>query len=154
MKHLTTLVVLASVILLLQSCYVAKPLDHDVRISYNTDFAIIRKKAGNSDYLSKHTDEEYRNAYIEGLKTEMANDHLVLDNANPEFIVKINSLEITESTKLDTVKNVKSKDNGMVRELTLAGLKTTGSVTKTGTSISSNWDAQKDKNEQLTGDSA
>ena len=147
MKFFLSIAVLVSLLVSLEGCYVAKPLDHDVRVSYNTDFAIIRKKEGNSDFLSKHTDEEYRKAYIDAVKVEMANDHLIPDDANPEYIVKITSLE---STKLDTVKNEKSKDNGMVRELTLAGLKTTGFVTKAGTSISSNWNAEKDKNESLT----
>ena len=90
------------------------------------------------------------NAYMDQLVKELAFNHVIADNVSPEFSVKITSLEIHESTKMDTVKDVKSKENGMVRELTLADLKTTGVVTQISSGKTGNWEAEKDKDEKLT----
>ncbi len=136
--------------LTLQNCYVAKPLEREVHISINKDFPVVIRNTGNSNFSSRHTVEEYREAYIKDMLTEFSNDHVIADGINPEFIVKITQLELTESTRLDTVKDVKSKDNGLVQEVTLADLKTSGTVMKAGGGTESKWQADRDKNEQLT----
>ena len=136
--------------LLISSCYVSKPMDHDVRISINTDFSVVIKNLSTSNFSSKHSDVEYRKAYMDELTKELLINHVTIDNASPEFVVKVIELEITESTKPDTVKDVKSKDNGMVRQLTQAGLKTHGTVMQSSTTTIKNWEADKDKNESLT----
>ena len=84
------------------------------------------------------------------MMSEFANDHIIVDQASPEFVVKITALELFESTKVDTVKDLTSKDNGMTKELTLAKLKTSGTVAKAGSSTVVNWTADRDKNEELT----
>jgi hypothetical protein len=137
------------VLITAQSCYVAKPLEREVHVSVNKDFPVVIRNEGNSNFSSRHSEEEYRQAYIKDMTTEFGADHVIVDDAHPEFIVNIALLEITESTKMDTVKDAKSKDNGMVREITLGGLKTHGTVMKPGgTEIK--WDAERDKNEELT----
>jgi len=146
LPHLLSLLVA----MILSGCYVSKPLDHDVRISVNKDFPVQIKNEGKSNFSSKHTDEEYRQSYITELVKEFQVNHIVIDDAAPEFVVKIKSLEITESTKMDTVKDAKASNNGMIQELTLAGFKTTGTIVKTGQSTVHNWQAEKDKNESLT----
>lgn len=138
------------VTIFLQGCYVAKPLDRDVRISINSDFPISVKNDGNSNFSSRHTEAEYRKQYMNDLMGEFASDHIVVDDASPEFIVKITSLELRESTKMDTVKDAKSKDNGMIQEVTLARLKTTGTIIKVGGSTAISWTAERDKGEELT----
>ncbi len=147
-KRLFFSVVLAT--LCLESCYVAKPLEREVHISINNDFPVTIKNVGNSNFASKHTDAEYRKSYMDELTRELINNHVIIDNVAPEFEVRILSLELHESTKLDTVKDVKSKDNGMVRELTLAGLKTSGTVLKIGGTSPIAWEADKEKDENLT----
>src|SRR6478736_58998 len=126
LPHLLSLLVA----MILSGCYVSKPLDHDVRISVNKDFPVQIKNEGKSNFSSKHTDEEYRQSYITELVKEFQVNHIVIDDAAPEFVVKIKSLEITESTKMDTVKDAKASNNGMIQELTLAGFKTTGTIVK------------------------
>lgn len=132
------------------SCYISKPLAVEVRVSVNTNFPVVIKNESNSNFVNKHTEADYRTAYVNELMKELAFNHIVVDNASPEFLVEIASLYLTESTKLDTVKDVKSKDNGIVRELTLAGLKTHGTVMKTSDRSIHKWEADKDKNESLT----
>ena len=134
----------------LEGCYVAKPLDRDVRISVNTDFPIFIKNEGNSNFSTRHTEAEYRKQYINDMMGEFANDHIVVDQATPEFVVTITSLELYETTKVDTVKDTSSKDNGMIRELTLAKLKTSGTIKKAGGTTTIAWTADRDKNEELT----
>ena len=134
----------------LEGCYVAKPLDRDVRISVNTDFPIFIKNEGNSNFSTRHTEAEYRKQYINDMMGEFANDHIVVDQATPEFIVNITSLELYETTKVDTVKDTSSKDNGMIRELSLAKLKTAGTIKKAGGTTTIAWTADRDKNEELT----
>ena len=134
----------------LEGCYVAKPLDRDVRISVNTDFPIFIKNEGNSNFSTRHTEAEYRKQYINDMMGEFANDHIVVDQATPEFVVTITSLELYETTKVDTVKDTSSKDNGMIRELSLAKLKTAGTIKKAGGTTTIAWTADRDKNEELT----
>ena len=150
MKSITTLLVVAGLIISVQSCYVSKPLDHDVHISIDSAFPIVITNTGNSNFSGKHTEAEYRSAYMDQLIKELAVNRVIADNVSPEFTVKITSLEIHESTKMDTVKDVKSRDNGMARELTLADLKTSGMITRISSGKSGNWDAEKDKDEKLT----
>lgn len=138
------------VISILTSCYVSKPLAVEVRVSLSTNFPVVIKNEGNSNFVSKHSEADYRTAYVNELMKELAFNHIVVDNAAPEFMVEISSLDLTESTKVDTVKDIKSKDNGLVRELTQAGLKTHGTVTRTSDQATHKWEADKDKNESLT----
>ena len=126
MKIIACLFGILATITVIQSCYVSKPLDHDVHVSIDPDFQIVISNTGNSNFSAKHTQEEYRKAYMDQMIKELALSRVIADNMTPEFMIKITSLEIHESTKMDTVKDVKSKDNGMVRELTLADLKTSG----------------------------
>ena len=137
-------------LMVLQGCYVSKPLDRDVHISLSADFPVVIKNTGNSNFVAKHTEAEYRSAFMDQLTKELGFNHVIVDGAAPEFIVKVTSLELHESTKMDTVKDVKSKDNGMVRELTLAGLKASGTVTKNSGGNAGTWDAEKGKDEKLT----
>ncbi len=132
------------------SCYISKPLAIEVKVSFNSDFPVNIKNEGHSNFVGNHTNADYRTAYINELIKELAINHVVIDNVSPEFIIQISSLDLTESTKMDTVNDAKSSDNGMVRELTLAGLKTYGTVTKARTSFTNKWEADKDKNESIT----
>jgi hypothetical protein len=138
------------VVLLLTGCYVSKPLNVEVKATFNKDFTVVIKNEGNSNFSGKHTQEEYRTAYINELVKELAANHIKIDNGFPEYVIQISELEITESTKMDTVKDVKSPNNGMVRELTLAGLKTNGTVGKKVNPGTNKWTAEKDKNESIT----
>ncbi|NOT75355.1 MAG: hypothetical protein HOP08_10525 [Cyclobacteriaceae bacterium] len=148
MKKIPVLIGIA-LLISTQSCYIAKPLDHDVRVSINTDFPVIITNTGTSNFSALHTEAEYRESYLKELKNEFTNDHIIIDEASPEFIVKISSLEISESTKTDTVKDVKSKDNGLIRDLTLGNLKTSGTVAPAAGGNSVKWSAEKDKDERL-----
>lgn len=135
---------------LTSSCYVSKPLAVEVRVSVNTSFPVITKNEGNSHFIEKHSEEEYLAAYLKELTKEFAVNHLIIDNTSPEFIVQISSLEITESTKLDTIKDAKSKDNGTIQELTQATLKTQGTVVRIADQSTHKWEADDDDKETVT----
>lgn len=137
-------------LLLLTGCYVSKPLNVEVKATFNRDFVVVIKNEGNSNFSSKHSQEEYRAAYVNELVKELAANHITIDSNFPEYVIQINELELTESTKMDTVKDAKSPNNGMVRELTLADLKTHGTVGKSVSPGTNKWTAEKDKNESLT----
>ena len=94
MKPLLPIFFAVITMLFCQSCYVAKPLDRDVRISITTDFPITVKNEGNSNFSSRHTEAEYRKQYIIDMMSEFANDHIIVDQASPEFVVKITALEL------------------------------------------------------------
>lgn len=150
MNHALKCIALMLAITVLNGCYVSKPLDHDVKISINKDFPVQIKNEGKSNFSSKHSEDEYRQSYLTEMTKELQINHIVIDDAAPQFIAKISLLEITESTKMDTVKDEKSKDNGMIRELTMAGLKTNGTIAKAGETTNHNWQAEKAKDESLT----
>jgi hypothetical protein len=152
MKHIKPLLLVIAAfltVLLAQSCYVSKPLSREVHISLDPNFPINMTNTGTSNFLAKHTEAEYRKYYTDAVISELGLNHVIADNVSPEFNVTINSLDLAESTKLDTVKDVKSKDNGLIRDLTMAALKTSGKVTKISTGTSGNWDADKSKDEKL-----
>lgn len=150
LKFLSITSVLLLMVCLIQGCYISKPLDREVHVFVQPDFPVNIVNTGNSMFSSKHSEEEYRKSFMDALIAELKLNHVIADGSSPEFNVIITSLDLHESTKMDTVKNVKSQDNGRVRELTQAGLKSSGKVVRISTGGSGTWNADKSKDEEVT----
>ena len=136
--------------LVFQSCYISKSLERDVNVSLDESFNIELSNGGSSDFSSNYSAEEYKAAFIEGVKREFATGHIVLVNNNPEFSVSISEFSMFESTKKHTVSDVDSDDNGKVFELTSINLSAKGLVVKPEGSHSRKWSADKGKEEKVT----
>ena len=134
----------------LTSCYVSKTLERDVNVSLNESFFVTVSNTGNSTFSGKYSQEEYKQAFIEGMKAEFAGSHIILTESNTEFMVSITELIITESSKKDTVSDADSKDNGKVYELSALKLSAKGAVKKADGANVSDWWADKNKEEKVT----
>ena len=133
-----------------QSCYVSKSLERDVSVSLDQSFNIAVNNSGSSSFSSRYSAEEYKAAFIEGLKAEFATGHIIVVENSPEFSISISEVSMAESTKPHTVSDVDSDDHGKVFELTSILLKAKGKVVQSEGSGSRGWWADKSKDEKVT----
>lgn len=137
-------------LVLFQSCYVSKSLERDVNVSLNESMIMSISNHGNSSFSSNYSEEEYKAAFIEGMKAEFASGHIIIVDNNPEFAVSISEFTMIESTKTETVSDEDSDDNGKVFELNSLSLNAKGQVVKVNGSESRDWWADKSKDEKVT----
>ena len=137
-------------LILFQSCYVSKALERDVSVSLDKSFNVAISISGNSTFSSNYSAEEYKAAFIEGMKAEFATGHIVVVDNNPEFSISVSEVSMAESTKQHTVSDTGSDDNGKVFELTSISLTAKGKVVQSEGSDSRNWSADKAKDEKVT----
>ena len=135
---------------LFQSCYISKSLEKDVTVSLDKSFDIKISASGNSTFSSNYSAEEYKAAFIEGMKAEFATGHIIIVDNNPEFSISVSEVSMTESTKPHTVSDVDSDDNGKVFELTSINLSAKGKVVQSDGLDSRNWSADKGNEEKVT----
>jgi hypothetical protein len=135
---------------LFQSCYISKSLERDVNVSLDESFNVAISTSGNSTFSSNYSAEEYKAAFIEGMKAEFATGHIIVVDNSPEFSISISEVSMTESTKPYTVSDVDSDDNGKVFELTSINLNAKGIVVKSEGADSRNWSADKGNDEKVT----
>jgi len=137
-------------LIILQSCYVSKTLERDVKVSLSESIAMSISNNGNSTFSSNYSEEEYKKAFIEGMKAEFASGHIILVDNSPEFTVSISEFSMIESTKTETVSDSDSEDNGKVFELSSLSLNAKGQVVKVDGTDSRDWWADKSKDEKVT----
>jgi hypothetical protein len=133
-----------------QSCYISKSLERDVNVSLDKSFNVEISNSGNSTFSSNYSAEEYKAAFIEGMKAEFATGHIIVVDNSPEFSISVSEVSMAESTKPHTVSDADSDDNGKVFELTSIQLKAKGKVVQTEGSRSRGWSADKSKDEKVT----
>ena len=122
-----------------QSCYISKSLDRGVNVSLDKSFNVAISTSGNSTFSSNYSAEEYKAAFIEGMKAEFTTGHIIVVDNSPEFSISISEVSMTESTKSHTVSDTDSDDNGKVFELTSIELKAKGTVVQSEGSDSRSW---------------
>jgi hypothetical protein len=137
-------------LVLFQSCYISKSLERDVNVSLDKSFNVAISTSGNSTFSSNYSAEEYKAAFIEGMKAEFATGHIIIVDNSPEFSISISEVSMTESTKSHTVSDTDSDDNGKVFELTSINLNAKGIVVQSEGSDSRNWSADKGNEEKVT----
>lgn len=137
-------------LMVFQSCYISKSLERDVNVSLDESFNIAVSNSGSSSFSSNYSAEEYKAAFIEGMKAEFATGHIIVVDNSPEFSISVSEVSMFESTKPYTVSDVDSDDNGKVFELTSINLNAKGIVVKSEGSDSRNWSADKGKDEKVT----
>lgn len=148
MKKLTFILIALSI---LGGCYTSKKLDRQVKATLKMDFAIQLQPGPSAKYIDKHTEEEYRQAFREGLKKELAYSNVQLVDENPEFEIYVTSFVISETVKNQTVTDSSSQYYGKTFELTKCDLTSSGRVRRPLTDEDlGDWSAQKDKEEKIT----
>lgn len=134
----------------LQACYVSKPLETAVHVSFDEVLPVTISKDDKARFVTNYTENDYRKAFLDGMKSSLSYDKVVIDNTNPQFKVSITELQIAEIITSDTVKDDKSKDNGRVFGISKAMLKVSGTVVRLSDQKSATWTADSDKRERIT----
>ncbi|MFT5668874.1 MAG: hypothetical protein ACI9DK_003079 [Vicingaceae bacterium] len=140
-------------ILLFSGCYVNlnKHIDREVRVRISQDIPTSIDNEGNSTFNEYLNEAQYKEKYLSGLKAELnGTANIVLDDVNPEFEIRLTQLTVTESTRMDTVKNTSSPDNGKAFELTKFSLVAKGTLVRLSDGVSNDWYADKNKSESFT----
>ncbi|MCB9222583.1 MAG: hypothetical protein R2780_13175 [Crocinitomicaceae bacterium] len=135
--------------LLLTACYMSKSLDKEVHVSIDPNIPVSIFNNGNSNFSAAGTEADYQQKFIEGMKAEFSSSQVVVDDANPEFNVRITELLITESTSTETVSDTTSEQNGMTFELTKLDYQAKGTLTRLKDNVVYNWSASKDDEEKV-----
>ncbi len=135
----------------LTSCYTnLKELDREVRVRIVDNMSITIENNGNSTFTEYLNEAQYREEFLRGLRSDLQGKKVIIDNQNPEFEVVLEKLSITESTRMDTIKDASSPDNGKVFELTTLDLDASGSMRKISDGKMFTWSADKSKSESTT----
>ncbi|GAB1444660.1 hypothetical protein MASR2M41_02790 [Flammeovirgaceae bacterium] len=122
----------------------------EVRVSLDESVAIEIFKDSGTRFITLYSEEDYRKAFLDYLKSSMNERKLIIDNTNPEFSITITKLELTEISTLDTVRDERSPDNGRVFDIAIANGKVSGTITNLATQKTETWTASRDKKERLT----
>ncbi len=97
---------------------ISKPVT--VSLSDSTFLAEKNAKANYIKYLDLQSPEKLTNAFLKGFKSEAAitkNVTLKFNDDNADFILKVKSLVVTESSQIETINDPKSPFNGQQVEL-------------------------------------
>ena len=126
MRNLRLLILSA----IMSSCYLSKPLDRDVHVELLKDFHVMTVNNGKSSFTDNVPEDTLKMKFLEGMSAEFKTSRVIVDNNHPEFIVSISSLQITESTKTQTVDDSTSNDNGKKFELSKLEFSAEGTIKK------------------------
>ena len=86
-----------------------------VKIVRPSNFASIKQNANYTKYVTSFSESDYEAKFVEGLTSEGKLTHNVtIDNeaTNPDYIIEIKSLVVTESDFTQTISDPKSANNG------------------------------------------
>ena len=134
----------------LSGCYITKSLDREVHATLLEDFPVQISNLGNSIFTGAGTDSDYRQKFLEGMKSEFSSSKVILDGVNPEFKIQITTLKIIESTSIETVSDSSSDQNGQSFELTKLEYNASGKVIRLSDNKEFTWSASKEKEEKIT----
>jgi hypothetical protein len=110
--------ILVFFVLVLSQCTVfkkkvTKPIT--VKIVAPETYAVTNNKANVAKYITNHTQSEYQSKFMENFIAEgKATSSVTIDNdsQNPDFILEIKYVSITETDSLETIADVQSPNNG------------------------------------------
>lgn len=129
MKNLKSILGIGLVALVVVACSSSQPLTREVKASINKNFAITKTVSGDANFTSKSSDEEYRAEIIKDISTNLANKKIVVTDANPEYRITVDKVEIVETLTQFTVNDTTVKNNGSVWALSKIVVTVKGSVT-------------------------
>jgi hypothetical protein len=131
------------------ACYMSKSLEQDVRVRIDSNIPVSIFKNGNSNFTDAGDEAAYQAKFMEGMKSEFGTSKVIIDEANPEFSVKVSELIITESTSIKTIDDTTSDEHGKSYELTKLEYSAKGTVTRLTDNVVYNWSASKDDEEKV-----
>lgn len=135
----------------LTSCYTnLKELDREVRVRIVDNMSISIDNRGNSTFNEYLNEAQYREAFLRGLRSDLQGKKVIIDNQNPEFEVVLEKFSLVESSRMDTINDASSPDNGKIFELSSLELSASGSMKRISDGKTFTWSADKSKSESTT----
>ncbi len=137
----TQFLIFSLAVFVLSACYTSKKASRPVNITVNTDFPVIIEKDPKGHFLDYYTAEQYREAFLNTMKSQLALNNIFITSDNAEFTVVIDKLLLQETMTTDTIKDNQSPDYGKVYDITKLFVQSTGTVTSN--KDSKKWEAFK-----------
>lgn len=154
MKTRLKLLVLALPIsILFSGCYVnlKSKINREVKVEISGTVPVMINNTGNSNFTTYMTQEQYVEAFLKGVKSELSGtENVVIVESGGEFLVTFDQVEVRETTATEKINDADSPDNGKEFELTTLNFSATGKVQRVSDGSSRSWTAYKDKSESTT----
>lgn len=133
------------------ACLPVKKLERDVNVLLKANFNVVIQNTGTSSFSKKYTEEEYKKQFINELTKSLSLKRIIVSENATEYIIEIDTLRLTESTSMDTIKNIKSPDNGRVYELSKGKAFSFGRITLfSNPAKNSKWSGEESRREKFT----
>lgn len=146
-----SLIALAISFLTLSSCYTNfKELDREVHVRIIDNTSVSVQNNSNSNFSGYLNDAQYRENMMQGLRSDLQANKVIIDDNNPEFEVFVSQLTVVESTKTDSIVDAESPSNGMTFELTTLDFSASGTMRRISDGETFSWSADKSKSESTT----
>lgn len=148
---LKSLFTLTISLIALTSCYTnLKELDREVHVRIVDNSTVSIQNNSNTNFSGYLNEAQYRETFLQGLRSDLQANKVVIDDANPEFEVFVSQFTIVESTKTDSIVDAESPSNGMTFELTTLDLSASGTMRRISDGETFSWSADKSKSESTT----
>ncbi len=140
--------------MLLSGCYIGKPLKEQATMLIKFDTETKVKTCFDGKYANETKWQEYKNAFINGLKSESSIYNLAItenDKQNADFILIISNFSVSESSSTETVNDEKSKYNGKTFQLSSCNSDATFKLFNGNKSkLLGEWSANASKDEKIS----
>ncbi len=139
--------------MLLSGCYVnlKSKIDREVKVEISGNVPVVVSNTGNSNFSTYLTQEQYVEAYIRGLKSELGGtENVIIVESGGEFLITFDQLKVTETTATEKINDTDSEDHGKEFELTTLNFAASGKVQRVSDGSTRSWTAYKDKSENTT----
>jgi len=139
--------------ILFSGCYVnlKSKIDREVKVEISGNVPVVISNTGNSNFSSNMTQEQYVEAFLKGVKSELGGtENVIIVESGGEFVVSFDQLQVSESTDSEKINDTESDDHGKEFELTTLKYAASGKVQRLSDGSSRSWTAYKDKSESTT----
>lgn len=151
MKKIKLLTAVSIVAIIVASCASSQPLTREVRANINKDFTITKNVTGDANFTAKSTDQAYKDKIVSSMTSALTGKKITVTDANPEYRITVEKVEITETLTQYTVNDTTVKNNGSVWALSKVKVVVSGYVTAaTGVGKSYPFSEYKEKSESAT----
>lgn len=151
MKKTKLLTALSIVAIIVASCSSSQPLTREVKASINKDFTITKNVSGDANFTAKSSDQDYKDKIVSSMTSALTGKKITVTDANPEYRITVETVEITETLTQYTVNDTAAKNNGSVWALSKVKVVVSGYVTSaTGVGENYPFSETEEKGESVT----
>jgi hypothetical protein len=136
--------------MMFQSCYFSKTIEGPCTMRIEFKDSPILKRPDNPKYIDYATNEQYQEAFLQGLEEELSSMGVVITKeAQSEFVLLITSLTLQETVSISTVDDASSTYHGQSYALHSCDADAEFTLYRNTKKVSSGW-AGVSKDEKLS----